>query len=83
MRHPVVRIIGILLVFLAATLVLLQVALAMRSGDAFYGLNYKMQPLGIVYPIAALVLVGGLAAFVGLQKLVAAFQRRSARRDKN
>lgn len=76
MRRLVRRIVGSAIIALVVLALALQVGLAIRTGRPFYGVNYYGQPLGVVYPIAGVVLVGGVAAFVYGGRLLSARRRR-------
>ncbi len=79
MRHPIIRAIGVIMVGLAGILIAMQVVLALRSGHAFYGENYKFQPLGVVYPIAAFAVLSILAAFAATRYVLWALKRKRNR----
>lgn len=56
-----------------------QVAVAVKAGLPFYGINYKGQPLGVAYPIVIALIFGGVGLAVGFGKLWSVFKRWRSR----
>ena len=79
MRHPIVRAVGFVLIGLAVIVLALEVALAIRSGHAFYGENYWLQPLGVAYPIIIGLFAIAAGAYVGVRRLLLMIGRRKQR----
>ena len=73
-----IRFVGYAFLGLVALGLTLRVLLALRTGQPFYGINYRGVPLGTYSTLLALIMAGG----IGIVRLAQVRRRRTFRDDK-
>ena len=80
MRNPLFKIVGSIISVLMFVEVWLQVLVALRSGQAFYGENYKWLPLGTYSSLIGMTVVTVALIWIAAKTAVAKLRRSSGRR---